>query len=363
LKPRLALNMHDPGHTSWADGAHCRQAIRTGSRSFHLASQLLPQSMRWSAHAMYAFCREADDAIDEAEDPELAIAGMYERLNLIYAGTPADFAADRAFADIVGRFAIPRCVPDALLEGFCWDTMGRKYETLSDVVSYAVRVASTVGVMMTLVMGRRERNVLARAADLGIAMQLTNIARDVGEDARNGRLYLPRQMLLEAGLDPDAWLAEPRFCPEVASVTRRLLAVADEFYARGEAGIDHLAAPLQVGHSCSRRHICRDWPRDRAQRSGQRDPARRDVTRKRKLALLGQIIVKPAGAALVQPSYRAACLRLTKPPSCWMLSTIKLAPRHNQASLKPLWHYRGWGDDLFGLLTRVEQRKQTRQPV
>jgi hypothetical protein len=88
LKPRLALNMHDPGHTSWADGAHCRQAIRTGSRSFHLASQLLPQSMRWSAHAMYAFCREADDAIDEAEDPELAIAGMYERLNLIYAGTP-----------------------------------------------------------------------------------------------------------------------------------------------------------------------------------------------------------------------------------------------------------------------------------
>ena len=151
--------------------------------------------MRWSAHAMYAFCREADDAIDEADDPELAIAGMYERLNLIYAGTPSDSAADRAFADIVGRFAIPRCVPDALLEGFCWDTIGQEYETLSDVVSYAVRVASTVGVMMTLVMGRRERNVLARASDLGIAMQLTNIARDVGEDARNGRLYLPRQML------------------------------------------------------------------------------------------------------------------------------------------------------------------------
>jgi phytoene synthase len=218
VKPRLALNMHDPGHTSWADGAHCRQAIRTGSRSFHLASQLLPQSMRWSAHAMYAFCREADDAIDEAEDPELAIATMYERLNLIYAGTPSDCPADRAFADIVARFAIPRCVPDALLEGFCWDTMGRNYETLSDVVSYAVRVASTVGVMMTLVMGRRERAVLARAADLGIAMQLTNIARDIGEDARNGRLYLPRQMLREAGLDPDAWLAEPCFCPEIALV-------------------------------------------------------------------------------------------------------------------------------------------------
>jgi phytoene/squalene synthetase len=219
-------------------------------------------------------------------------------------GRQSDFAADRAFADIVGRFAIPRCVPDALLEGFCWDTMGREYETLSDVVSYAVRVASTVGVMMTLVMGRRERNVLARAADLGIAMQLTNIARDVGEDARNGRLYLPRQMLLDAGLDPDAWLAEPRFCPEVASVTRQLLAVADQFYARAGAGIENSAAPLQVGHSCSRRHICRDWPRDRAQRSGQCDPARRDVPQAKACLAWSDHHQACTRPVLVQPSYR-----------------------------------------------------------
>jgi phytoene synthase len=362
LKPRLALNMHDPGHTSWADGAHCRQAIRTGSRSFHLASQLLPQSMRWSAHAMYAFCREADDAIDEAEDPELAIAGMYERLNLIYAGTPADFAADRAFADIVGRFAIPRCVPDALLEGFCWDTMGRKYETLSDVVSYAVRVASTVGVMMTLVMGRRERNVLARAADLGIAMQLTNIARDVGEDARNGRLYLPRQMLLEAGLDPDAWLAEPRFCPEVASVTRQLLAVADEFYARGEAGIENL--PRRCRSAIRAAGVIYAEIGREIERNGLDSVTRRAVTsRKRKLALLGQIIIKPARARY---SFNRATGALPEADEAsFLLDAVdnQLAPRHNQASLKPLWHYSGWGDDLFGLLTRVEQRKQTRQPV
>jgi phytoene synthase len=360
VKPRLALNMHDPGHTSWADGAHCRQAIRTGSRSFHLASQLLPQSMRWSAHAMYAFCREADDAIDEAEDPELAIATMYERLNLIYAGTPSDCPADRAFADIVARFAIPRCVPDALLEGFCWDTMGRNYETLSDVVSYAVRVASTVGVMMTLVMGRRERAILARAADLGIAMQLTNIARDIGEDARNGRLYLPRQMLREAGLDPDAWLAEPCFCPEIALVASRLLAVADQFYARAGDGIDHLprrCRPAIRAAGAIYAEIGRE-----IERNGLDSVTRRAVTtRRRKLALLGRVIVTPAGSR--RPADQGSVAEAAE--TSFLLDAVdnELAPRHNHATLKPLWRYGGWGDDLFGLLTRVEQRKQARQPV
>lgn len=360
LKPRLALNMHDPGHTSWADGAHCRQAIRTGSRSFHLASQLLPQSMRWSAHAMYAFCREADDAIDEADDPELAIAGMYERLNLIYAGTPSDSAADRAFADIVGRFAIPRCVPDALLEGFCWDTIGHEYETLSDVVSYAVRVASTVGVMMTLVMGRRERNVLARASDLGIAMQLTNIARDVGEDARNGRLYLPRQMLREAGLDPDGWLAAPRFCPEIAVVTGRLLDVADQFYARADSGIE--ALPRRCRPAIRAAGVIYAEIGREIERNGLDSVTRRAVTtRSRKLALLGKVFITSAGP------YQAgrASSEVEADEASFLLDAVdnQLAPRHNQAALKPLWHYSGWGDDLFGLLTRVEQRKQARQPV
>ena len=98
---------------------------------------------------------------------------------------------------------IPRALPEALLEGFAWDAAGRRYETLDEVEHYAARVAGCVGAMMTLVMGRRDPAILARACDLGVAMQLTNICRDVGEDARAGRLYLPLAWLRDNGIDPD----------------------------------------------------------------------------------------------------------------------------------------------------------------
>jgi 15-cis-phytoene synthase len=101
-------------------------------------------------------------------------------------------------------------------------------------------VAGTVGAMMALLMESRDRQSLARACELGVAMQLTNIARDVGEDARNGRLYLPLAWMREAGLDPEAWLAAPQFDQRLASVISRLLAEADRLYARGECGVGGL---------------------------------------------------------------------------------------------------------------------------
>ena len=107
----------------------------------------------------------------------------------------------------------PAALPEALLEGLAWDAEGRSYETLDDLFDYAARVAGTVGVMMTLIMGVRSPEALARACDLGVAMQLTNIARDVGEDARMGRIYLPRQWLREAGVDAEAFLADPQARP------------------------------------------------------------------------------------------------------------------------------------------------------
>jgi phytoene synthase len=94
--------------------------------------------------------------------------------------------------------------------------------------------------MMTLVMGTRSPSALARACELGVAMQLTNIARDVGEDARSGRLYLPRQWLREEGLDPDAWLRQPVFNPAIARITAQLLAVAEGLYRRAEHGVAEL---------------------------------------------------------------------------------------------------------------------------
>ncbi len=223
-----------------------------GSKSFHAAAFLLPRRVRAPAIALYAFCRVADDAIDLGSDRGAtgtlaALAHLRERLAAIYAGQPQAFAVDRAFADVVSRFALPRALPEALLEGFAWDAEARHYETLADLVSYAARVAGAVGVMLALIMGVGTAAAIARAIDLGIAMQLSNIARDVGEDARAGRLYLPRQWLREQGIDPEAWLAQPAFTPALGAVIARLLAAADGFYARAEPGIADLPFACRPG--------------------------------------------------------------------------------------------------------------------
>jgi phytoene synthase len=152
----------------------------------------------------------------------------------------------------VARFAIPKRFPLALLEGFEWDAQGRQYETMSQLREYGVRVAGTVGAMMAMVMNVREREQIARACDLGVAMQLSNIARDVGEDARNGRLYLPHGWMREAGLDPVAWLARPRFNAALATVIERVLAEADLLYVRSEAGLAKLPAACRPGMYAAR---------------------------------------------------------------------------------------------------------------
>lgn len=225
-----------------ADLDLCRELLRNGSKSFFAASRLLPKSVRDPATALYAFCRLSDDAIDLSNDPLAALDLLRDRLDRIYAGNPFDHAVDRALAAEVRRFALPRPVMDALLDGFAWDATGRRYDDLSSVLAYSARVAATVGVLMTLLMGMRDANTLARACDLGVAMQLTNIARDVGEDARNGRLYLPRDWLIEEGIDPDAWLAAPVFDARLGRVVHRLLDVADGLYQRSRAGIRALPA-------------------------------------------------------------------------------------------------------------------------
>jgi phytoene synthase len=107
--------------------------------------------------------------------------------------------------------------------------------------------------MMAVVMGMRDDDVVARACDLGVAMQLTNIARDVGEDARNGRLYLPRRWMRDEGIDPDEWLARPSFSRPLAAVVRRLLAHADELYQRADAGIACLPSLCRPGIRAARR--------------------------------------------------------------------------------------------------------------
>ena len=228
------------------------QIMAQGSRSFTAASKLLPARIRGASTAIYAFCRIADDAVDEADDSEQALEILYERLDRIYDGRPLDHPVDRAFHDTVAAHRIPKAIPLALFEGFQWDNDGRTYATLDETLDYCARVASTVGVMMTLLIGERRPEVLARACDLGLAMQLTNICRDVGEDAENGRIYLPLAWLEAAGIDPRAMTGHPRFTPALGEVVRSLLDVADEHYRLADIGISHLPGDSRLAIRAAR---------------------------------------------------------------------------------------------------------------
>ena len=222
------------------DLAESARLIREGSKSFHAASLILPSEVRQAARALYAFCRVADDRIDEGRDPHAALASLRRRLAAAYTRRPENSPVDRMFAWVVSEYAIPRAIPEALLEGFAWDADGRVYQSFDDLKAYAVWVAGTVGVMMALVMGERRPDALARAIDLGIGMQLTNIARDVGEDAAAGRCYLPEDWLQEAGISRAELFSASGPDRRIRSLVQRTLQAAEGFYVSGFAGIDYL---------------------------------------------------------------------------------------------------------------------------
>jgi phytoene synthase len=275
---------------STADMAASRALLRDGSRTFFAASLILPASVRHPATGLYAFCRMADDAIDRGSDRARELDRLHERLERIYRGAPGDTATDRVFADAVWRFSIPRAFPGALLDGFAWDASNRRYETLSDLRAYGVRVAGTVGAMMAMVMNVRDPQLLARACDLGVAMQLTNIARDVGEDARSGRLYLPLEWLREVRIDPDEWLARPSWSPALGEVIARLLAAADELYARSDAGLSRLPAACRPGMHAARL-LYAEIGREVARRNCDSVSSRAVVSWQRKARILADALV------------------------------------------------------------------------
>jgi len=340
------------GPAAQADLAACRAALRHGSRTFLAASHFLPAAVRDAACALYAFCREADDAIDLGDDPQAALALLMRRLDRIHAGQPEDRPVDRAFARVVARHGIPRALPAALLEGFAWDAAGRRYDTESDLLAYASRVAGSVGVMMSLLMDRREATVLARAAELGMAMQLTNVARDVGEDARAGRLYLPRHWLREAGVDPEAWLADPRFTPAIGAVIARVLAAADTLYRRAEQGIEALPAGCRPSIRAART-LYGAIGTEETRRGHDSVATRAVVPPRTKLALLARhaFVAAPANglreaAVLTEARYLVDAAGAARPPT-----------------VEP-WEGRiAWLVTLFDRLERMDRRELSRGGV
>jgi phytoene synthase len=315
----VAADDQSPDHGYRADLAACRRLLRGGSRSFHAASLLLPRSVRDPATALYAFCRVADDAIDHSGGRQAALDRLRERLARAYEGRPLPIPADRALAVVLARFAIPAALPEALLDGFAWDAAGRRYETLTALTDYAVRVAGTVGAMMAMLMGVRAPALVARACELGVAMQLSNIARDVGEDAAAGRLYLPLAWLREAGIDPDAWLAAPVHSPALGTVVCRMLAHADTLYARADAGVRRLPLACRPGIGAARL-LYAEIGREVARRGGDGVGSRAVVPTGRKLALLGRSV-----AEAVLPGRRPTAAG-SLPEARYLIDAVAAAP-------------------------------------
>jgi phytoene synthase len=337
------------------DLAACRELMRGGSKSFFAASMLLPLRLRAPATALYAFCRLADDAIDLGDDPLAAMRDLESRLDAIYAGRPGTVDADRALAQVVHRHGIPRALLDALLDGFLWDAQGRLYETLDDVECYGARVAGTVGAMMALVMGTSSPDALARACELGVAMQLTNIARDIGEDARNGRLYIPRAWFREMGMDADRWLAKPQFDERIAGFTRRLLERADVLYQRGEQGVSALPWDCRPAIQAARlvyAEIGKQLVRDGLDSVGQRTV----VSRRRKLVLIAR-----ATAVVVNPPPSSSRNLAPLPAIEFLVHAVVDA--HGAAGRRAPWRIPDrsfderveWMVDLFGRLEKHQR--------
>lgn len=210
---------------------HCHSVTALHSRSFHLASALLPAHKRQATRALYAFCRVTDDLVDRSTgDVEARLRVWRQRVSTWH--PPADDLVAVAWADTRAHYHIPQRYVEQLIEGVGRDLRQSRYDTFEDLTTYCYGVASTVGLMSMHITGFAGPEAIPYAVKLGVALQLTNILRDVGEDWRAGRVYLPQEDLaafnlseadLAAGRVDERWRAFMRF--QIAR-TRRLYAEA-----------------------------------------------------------------------------------------------------------------------------------------
>lgn len=309
-------------------------AIRTGSKSFAMASRLFDPATRALVWDLYRWCRHCDDVTDgqtlghgashdaRLATPEARLADHDARLASLEAGTAAAYAGTApdddpfgALARVVAATGLPRRLADDHLAGFAMDTAGRRYATIDDTLDYCYHVAGVVGLMMAWVMGVRDREVLCRASDLGLAFQLSNIARDVGDDLANGRLYLPESWLRDANATaaPGAPLTAP-LAASLDPVVARAIALAERYYDAAWYGV-----PFLPGRSAwavaTARLVYRDIGRQVTRRGAAAWTSRTVVSTPRKITRLLQAGVQvgllratppwgraPARAGLYTPS-------------------------------------------------------------
>jgi phytoene synthase len=187
---------------------YCQQKAAQSGSSFYYSFLFLPPPRRRAITALYAFCREVDDVVDELHDEGVAqtkLAWWRQEIDRTFTGSPQHPVA-QALVPVVREFALPEEHFQTVIDGMAMDLARTRYLDFAALELYCHRVAGVVGLMSAEIFGYTDRGTAGYARDLGIAFQLTNICRDVGEDARRGRIYLPQEDLSRFGVAPSALL-------------------------------------------------------------------------------------------------------------------------------------------------------------
>lgn len=216
----------------------CNRITRQHSKSFHFASALLPVEKRSATRALYAFCRVVDDIVDEstlAADVKLKELDYWKNVVLSYNAPDSDPVA-RAWVDTLNRYHIPRHYAIQLIDGVSRDLTQTQYDTFEDLATYCYGVASTVGLMSMYIIGFKNNDALPYAIKLGVALQMTNILRDVGEDFRKGFLYLPQSELIEFGLTEEN-ISEAKINDDWREFMRYQIARSRQLYSDAQPGV------------------------------------------------------------------------------------------------------------------------------
>ncbi len=210
LKPDISAieseldDVRDDAASLDADYERCAEITRRSRSSFYYAFILLTPERRRALNAVYAFCRFIDDIVDDESirEPAMLLARWREELDHVYAGVPTR-ALSRALADSARRFAIPRVHFEEIIAGVEMDLSRTRYQTFGELRPYCYRVASALGLICIEIFGYRNPSAKIYAENLGLALQLTNILRDVREDAARGRIYLPLEDLARFNVTED----------------------------------------------------------------------------------------------------------------------------------------------------------------
>ena len=229
---------------------YCESVTKLHAKSFYFAAKFLPKHKRKAVYPIYAFCRHVDDEIDEIgeDNEEKAIEAVEiwksNLKNLYEAKNQKPKTEDQKFVflawnDLLKTYKIPQNLPIELIEGVLMDTHIKRYETFEELYVYCYRVASTVGLMSSEILGYSEKIALEYAEKLGIAMQLTNILRDVKEDAMRGRIYLPLEDLRRFNVS-EQQILESEFDDNFRLMMKFQIKRAREYYRQGEKGISLL---------------------------------------------------------------------------------------------------------------------------